>query len=74
MDLVNQILNSFILFKAAFLILNLILIVFLLVVLQQVFAMSSVITDAFDSGIIRTVAIALLVISVSLFLTALVIL
>lgn len=74
MDLVNQIINSFILFKAAFLILNLILIVFLLVVLQQVFAMSSVITDVFDSGIIRTIAIALLVISVSLFLTALVIL
>ena len=48
--------------------------VFLIVVIRQVFSMNTIVHDIHDELIIKTTAIILFIISLSLFLTALVIL
>lgn len=60
--------------KIGFLALNLFFIIFLLIAVRQVFAMDTIINDASNSIIIKGAIILLLLLSISLFLTALVIL
>ena len=62
------------LIKIGFLALGLFFIVFLLIAVRQVFAMDKIVNDASNSIIIKGSVIFLLLLSISLFLTALVIL
>ena len=64
----------FTLAKVFFLVVDLLFTIFLLVVLKQVTSMNIIISDENDSFILKSYIIILLIISVSLFLTALVIL
>lgn len=61
-------------FKTGFLVVNFIFIIFLVIVLKQIQAMNTIVSNANDSAIIKSAATLLLIIAVSLFLTALVIL
>jgi hypothetical protein len=61
-------------FKIGFLTVNFIFIIFLVIVLKQIQAMNTIVSNANDSAIIKLAATLLLIIAVSLFLTALVIL
>jgi hypothetical protein len=63
-----------ILAKVFFLVVSLLFTIFLVVVLRQVISMQTIINDTNDSFVLKSVALALLIISLSLFLTALVIL
>ncbi|OGH06402.1 MAG: hypothetical protein A2171_02310 [Candidatus Levybacteria bacterium RBG_13_35_9] len=60
--------------KVFFLVANLLFTIFLIVVLRQVYSMNTIVHDIHDEFIIKSAAIILLIISLSLFLTALVIL
>ena len=60
--------------KIFFLMVNLLFTVFLIVVVRQVFSMNTIVHDVHDEFILKTTAVILLVISISLFLTAIVIL
>ncbi len=60
--------------KIAFLIVDFILILFLIVVFRQFKYMDSIVKDLQDSPILKSTLIAIIVIAVSLFLTGLVIL
>lgn len=60
--------------KTSFLIITALSTVFLLVVLRQVLQMNTLINDTHDSILLKLVALVLLISSLSLFLTALVIL
>jgi hypothetical protein len=62
------------LIKVGFLALNLFFIVFLIIAARQVFTMNTIINDTSNAMIIKGSVIILLLLSVSLFLTALVIL
>lgn len=77
MELFNSLLNInlvFFIIKIFFLACSLLFTIFLLVVLKQVISMNSLVKDENDSFILRFVALGLLISSLSLFLTALVIL
>jgi hypothetical protein len=63
-----------ILFKAAFLVSDLFAIIFLLVVIKQVFSMDHIMHDSNDFMFIKTFAFMLLFIAVSLFFIAIAIL
>jgi len=60
--------------KIGFLALNLFFILFLLIAVRQVFAMNTIVNDTTNAVIIKGSIILLLILSISLFLTALVIL
>jgi hypothetical protein len=60
--------------KIGFLALDLFFILFLLIAVRQVFAMNTIISDATNATTIKGAIILLLLLSISLFLTALVIL
>jgi hypothetical protein len=60
--------------KIGFLTADLLFIVFLAIALRQVFSMNKIVDESNSSSFIKTAAILLLVIGISLFLTALVIL
>jgi len=60
--------------KIGFLAVALFFIVFLAIAARQVFAMNSIVTDSSNSSFIKISAIILLILSISLFLTALAIL
>lgn len=60
--------------KVFYLVFDLLILIFLLVVLRQVSSMRTIVNDTNDSSVLRSTAIILLIISISLFLTALVIL
>jgi hypothetical protein len=62
------------LLKVGFLALDFFFILFLVIAVRQVYAMNAIISGSGNPMIIKTVAISLLVIAASLFLTALVIL
>ena len=62
------------LIKISFLAISVLFTVFLIVVIRQVFSMNTIVHDIHDELIIKTTAIILFIISLSLFLTALVIL
>lgn len=64
----------FLLTKIFFLVTSLLFTIFLIVVVRQVFSMNTIVHDIHDEFIIKAAAIILLIISLSLFLTALVIL
>ena len=72
--IIDNLIKSLSLIKILFLFLNFGLIVFLLVVFIQVVAMERVIREIHDSVKLRAVALLILLISISLFFTALVIL
>jgi hypothetical protein len=61
-------------FKIGFLVANLFIIIFLLVVLRQVFSMDHIIHDSNDSMFIKTFTFILLFAAISLFLISLAIL
>ncbi len=61
-------------FKALFLLADFFILMFLLVVLRQIFAMDHIIHDSNDSMFIKTFAFALLFVAASLFLISLAIL
>ncbi|MCL4419014.1 hypothetical protein M1146_02835 [Patescibacteria group bacterium] len=65
---------SVIYIKIIFLIFSLMLAVFLIVVLKQVLSLNTIIDDKSDSFILKEAALLLFIFSISLFLTALVIL
>jgi len=67
-------LTALLLIKAAFLLLTALLFVFLLVVLRQSFAMRSVIDDVGASEVVSTVALINVIVGLSLFVAALVVL
>ena len=60
--------------KIGFLVVDFAFALFLVIVLRQVYTMNTVVNDSHDSSIVKTAAFLLLIIAVSLFLTALVIL
>ena len=60
--------------KIGFLALNLFFILFLIIAVRQIFAMSTIVNDATNTIIVKGAIILLLILSISLFLTALVIL
>lgn len=60
--------------KIFFLVVTLLFTIFLIVVVRQVYSMNTIVHDIHDEFIIKSSAIILLIISLSLFLTALVIL
>ena len=60
--------------KVFFLVVNLLFTIFLIVVVRQVYSMNTIVHDIHDEFIIKSAAVILLIISLSLFLTALVIL
>jgi len=60
--------------KIGFLAIDLFFILFLLIAVRQVFAMDTIVNDASNGVIIKGSVILLLLLSISLFLTALVIL
>lgn len=76
----NNLNNIFSLLKAAyllkmgFLFVDLLFIFFLIILVKQVFSMNQIINDTNDSAFVKSGAIFLLIIAVSLFLVALVIL
>ncbi|PIR79810.1 MAG: hypothetical protein COU25_03520 [Candidatus Levybacteria bacterium CG10_big_fil_rev_8_21_14_0_10_35_13] len=62
------------LIKIFFLAVSALFIIFLIVVVRQVYSMNTIVHDIHDEFIIKSAAIILFIISLSLFLTALVIL
>ena len=60
--------------KLSFLIISLLLFIFLLVVFKQVLSLNTIIDDGNDSYVIKAGALILIILGLSLFLTALVIL
>jgi hypothetical protein len=62
------------LFKIGFLVVNFIFIVFLLILAKQIRTMNTIVSSANDATVIKSATLLLLVIAISLFLTALVIL
>ena len=72
--ILDNLIKSLSLIKIGFLFTNFSLIVFLLVVLIQVRSMERVIKEIHDSVMLRILASALLIIAISLFLTAIAIL
>ena len=70
---ISQIFETFFLIKAFFLVIIFIYIIFLLVVLKQVSSMNAVIMEV-SSRAVRNFSIFMIILSVVLFLTALVIL
>jgi hypothetical protein len=61
-------------FKIGFLAVDLMFIIFLLVVIKQVFSMNTIVHDINDSAIIKSGSVILFVFALSLFLAALAIL
>lgn len=74
LDLIFNIFQGLVLVKIGFLILNGLYIAFLLVVFKQSHAMQRVINDISASNLINLLALVNIVIAISLFVTALVIL
>ena len=74
MDNLANLFNFSSLVKTGFLVLDLMLAFFLLVVIKQAFSMNTIVHDVNDSAIIKAGAILLFILAVSLFLLALVIL
>lgn len=64
----------FSLVKTFFLVVNFMFIIFLIVVFKQTVSMSTIVHDSNDSFIIKSIVTILIILSISLFLTALVIL
>jgi hypothetical protein len=62
------------LFKTGFLVADVIFVIFLIVVIKQVLTMNTIVSNDNDSSLIKSASFLLLIINVSLFLTALVIL
>ena len=62
------------LIKFGFLTVGVLFIIFLVVVVRQVFSMNEIVSDANDTPIIKSSSILLLIIAISLFVVALVIL
>lgn len=60
--------------KVFFLVVTFLFTIFLIVVLRQVISMHTIVNDASDSLILKSLAVILLIVSISLFLTGLVIL
>ena len=73
-SILNHLMGSLSLIKIGFLFTNFALILFLLVVLIQVISMERVIREIHDSIMLKLLATIILLFSISLFLTALVIL
>lgn len=60
--------------KIFFLVVNFMFVIFLIVAYKQTVSMSTIINDSSNSAILKSIIIMLIILSVSLFLTALVIL
>jgi hypothetical protein len=73
LNLINNF-NILGLIKFGFLTVDILFIIFLLVVVRQVFSMNEIVSDANDTPIIKSSSLLLLIIAVSLFIVALVIL
>lgn len=74
LELINNLLQGFVLIKIGFLILDGLYIVFLLIVFKQARSMQNVINDGSASSLVDTVALINIIIAICLFVAALVIL
>jgi hypothetical protein len=74
LGLIFDLLEGFVLLKIAFLILNALYVAFLLVIYKQTHAMNRVVTDSGASTLVNTVALINILLGISLFVAALVIL
>lgn len=74
LDIIFNILRGLVLIKIAFLILNGIYLIFLFVVYKQSLAMQRVIDDSQASSVLNSVALFNIIVGISLFVAALVIL
>lgn len=72
--ILNQVFDSFIIFKVGFLVLCLFHTVFLFIVYNQIRSMDRIVSEKSSSPVLKTVSLASVILAISLFISAIVIL
>lgn len=72
--MIENFLNTFLIFKIGFLILDIFYVVFLFILLNRIFSMERIFREEHDQVILRSIAVFKILLAISLFLLALAVL